>query len=174
MAIFLGRMTLSGVRSPLGHQLPRTLVPRKDIVSQLMKMSSTTLVTYKNKNESTKLVPKDMMKMQVRNSSSGDHVTLWTMEKALSAAMLPIVPMALLYPSAPLDYLLAFTITLHGHWGIEAIVVDYVRPAVFGETIPKLALALLYGLSTLTLGGLFYFVYADVGIANAIRLLWKL
>lgn len=58
--------------------------------------------------------------------------------------------------------------------GIEAIVVDYVRPSVFGNTIPKLALGAVYGLSALTLGGLFYFIYADVGLVTAIKMLWKL
>lgn len=113
------------------------------------------------------------MKVQVRNSH-GDHVTLWTAERALSAVMVPIVPLAFAFPSPTMDYLLAFTFALHSHWGIEAIVVDYVRPSVFGETIPKIAVAAVYGLSALTLGGLFYFVYADVGIVNAIKMLWKL
>ena len=58
--------------------------------------------------------------------------------------------------------------------GIEAIVVDYVRESVFGTVIPKLGVALVYALSAFTLGGLFYFTYSDVGLANAIRMLWKL
>lgn len=58
--------------------------------------------------------------------------------------------------------------------GLEAIVVDYVRPKIVGPTIARLALALVYGLSAFTLGGLFYFNYSDVGIVNAIKMLWKL
>lgn len=58
--------------------------------------------------------------------------------------------------------------------GVEAIVVDYVRPSVFGPVIPKLALALVYGLSALTLGSLWYFTYTDVGLAKAVKMLWKL
>jgi len=107
-------------------------------------------------------------------SSEGDHVKLWTAERILSAGLVPLIPMALLMPCAPFDYMVAFALTVHSHWGIEAIVVDYVRPSVFGNVLPKIALGLVYGLSAMTLGGLFYFIYADVGIANAIRMLWKL
>jgi len=53
-------------------------------------------------------------------------------------------------------------------------VVDYVRPSVFGEVIPKIAIALLYAFSVLTLGGLCYFTYSDVGLVAAIKMLWKL
>lgn len=67
------------------------------------------------------------------------------------------------------DFFLLFTCR-----GIEAIVVDYVRPSVFGAVIPKLAVAAVYGLSAMTLGGLMYFIYADVGLVTAIKMLWRL
>lgn len=59
--------------------------------------------------------------------------------------------------------------------GIEAIVVDYIRPSLFGgsTTIPNIAQAGVWFLSAVTLGGLFYFNYTDVGIVNAIKMLWK-
>jgi len=107
-------------------------------------------------------------------SSTGDHVTLWTAERILSAALVPVIPLALIMPCAPLDVLMAFGLAIHSHWGIEAIVVDYVRPSIFGPVIPKIAVMMVYGLSAMTLGGLFYFIYADVGLAQAIRMLWKL
>jgi hypothetical protein len=49
-------------------------------------------------------------------SASGHHVTLWTAERLLSAALVPIIPAALLMPCAPLDYLMAFGLTIHSHW----------------------------------------------------------
>lgn len=60
--------------------------------------------------------------------------------------------------------------------GIEAIVVDYIRPALFGgsTTIPNIAQGLVWALSAVTLGGLYYFNYTDVGVVNAIKMLWKL
>ena len=65
---------------------------------------------------------------------------------------------------------------LHSHWGIEAIAVDYIRPSLFnGSTvIPNIAVALVWALSAFTLGALYYFAYTDVGIINAIKMLWKL
>jgi succinate dehydrogenase (ubiquinone) membrane anchor subunit len=58
--------------------------------------------------------------------------------------------------------------------GIETIVVDYLRPKIVGATVAKMGVALVYLISAFTLGGLFYFNYSDVGIVNAVKLLWKL
>lgn len=58
--------------------------------------------------------------------------------------------------------------------GLEAVVVDYIRPILFGHTIPKIAHGLLILLSATTLGGLFYFIYHDIGIANSIRKIWAI
>lgn len=57
--------------------------------------------------------------------------------------------------------------------GIEAIATDYVR-YLAGAALARIAIALVYSLSVLTLGGLFYFNYTDVGLSQAIRMLWKL
>jgi succinate dehydrogenase (ubiquinone) membrane anchor subunit len=128
----------------------------------------------RNRTSSAALDNNNLVLIPKRSSSGGDHVKLWTAEKIVSASFLPIIPLAFIFPSCTMDYLLAFTIAIHSHWGIEAIVVDYVRPSVFGDFIPKLAQGLVWGLSALTLGGLFYFIYSDVGIVCAIKMLWKL
>ena len=72
--------------------------------------------------------------------------------------------------------LLSLYSVLHSHWGVEAIVVDYIRPALFGGNtiIPNIAQALVWALSAFTLGALYYFNYTDVGIVNAIKMLWKI
>lgn len=57
--------------------------------------------------------------------------------------------------------------------GLEAIVTDYVRPILFGTLVPKLAHGLLLLVSAATLGGLFYFIHNDIGIANTIRKIWS-
>jgi len=164
-------------RGPLGQKLSKTLLPinknQTSILEQVTKLSSAATLVPNRKNQNG-LSKESLMKIQVRNSSGHDHVALWSAERAVSAVMVPIFPLAFLAPCTTMDYLLAFAITIHSHWGIEAIVVDYVRPSVFGATIPKIALAAVYGLSIATLGGLFYFIYTDVGIVNAIKLLWKL
>ena len=60
--------------------------------------------------------------------------------------------------------------------GVEAIVVDYIRPSLFNgsTTIPNIAQGCVWALSIVTLAGLYYFNYTDVGIINAIKMLWKL
>ncbi|KAL7645407.1 UNVERIFIED_CONTAM: hypothetical protein RMT77_003793 [Armadillidium vulgare] len=103
-----------------------------------------------------------------------NHVMHWNAERILSLALLGTIPSAFVISNPVTEYLLAFLLTVHAHWGIEAIVCDYVRSSVFGNFIPKFAMALVYGLSSLTLGGLIYFIYTDVGIINAVKLLWKL
>lgn len=87
--------------------------------------------------------------------------------------MVGVVPMAFLTPNSYLDYALALSLVTHVHWGLEAIVVDYVRPKIFGPVIPKLAIGLTYLLSILTLAGLYYFNYNDVGLAQAIMMFLK-
>ena len=65
------------------------------------------------------------------------------------------------------------SLVTHVHWGLEAIVVDYVRPRLFGPVIPKIAIGLTYLLSILTLAGLYYFNYTDVGLSQAVMMLLK-
>lgn len=107
-------------------------------------------------------------------SASGDHTKLWTIERALSAGLLGIVPAAFLIPNPALEYAMALALTAHVHWGIEAIVVDYLRPKVVGDVIAKAGVIGVYVLSAVTLGGLFYFNYSDVGLTQAIKMFWKL
>ncbi|KAF2367223.1 hypothetical protein FHG87_002027 [Trinorchestia longiramus] len=110
----------------------------------------------------------------VRSSSSGDHVKLWTAERVLSAVLLGAIPAAIVMPTPGVETFLALSLTVHSHWGIEALVHDYVRPAMFGDVIPKLSVAAVYALSVVTFGSLCYFIYTDVGLINAVSMLWKL
>jgi len=109
-----------------------------------------------------------------RHSSDGDHVKLWTAERVLSVGLLAAIPAAVLVPTPAVETVLALSLTLHSHWGIEALVHDYVRPAIFGAWIPRISVALVYGISAMTFAGLCFFVWADVGIVNAVAMLWRL
>jgi CybS, succinate dehydrogenase cytochrome B small subunit len=51
-----------------------------------------------------------------REMSGGDHVTLWTIERALSLGLLGIIPAAFIMPSPAMDYLLAVSLVMHSHW----------------------------------------------------------
>jgi len=101
---------------------------------------------------------------------------LWGIERAVSALQIPalIVPFLLTNPAT--DAMFCTLAVLHSHWGVEAIVVDYIRPSLFNgsTTIPNIAQGLIWAISVFTLGGLYYFNYTDVGIINAIKMLWKL
>lgn len=52
------------------------------------------------------------------------------------------------------------------------MVTDYVRPSVVGNVLPKVAHASLILISMATLGGLFYMIYNDIGIAKSVKKLW--
>ena len=73
--------------------------------------------------------------------SSGDHVKMWSAERFVSLAQVPacIVPFVVTTPMT--DAMFCTLAVLHSHWGIEAIVVDYIRPSLFnGSTvIPNIA-----------------------------------
>uniref|UniRef100_A0A0U2V6S0 Succinate dehydrogenase [ubiquinone] cytochrome b small subunit n=1 Tax=Pseudodiaptomus poplesia TaxID=213370 RepID=A0A0U2V6S0_9MAXI len=107
---------------------------------------------------------------------SEDHVRMWSAERAVSVAQIPCFIVPFIYTNPVTDALFCTLLALHSHWGIEAIAVDYIRPSLFnGSTvIPTLAVALVWAMSAFTLGALYYFNYTDVGIVNAIKMLWRL
>ena len=53
--------------------------------------------------------------------------------------------------------------------------VDYIRPSLFGgnTTIPNIAQGAVWALSAFTLGALYYFNFSDVGLVQAIKMLWS-
>jgi len=128
-------------------------------------------------NASNRLCVTPMAAPQVtvlRASSGGNHVKLWTAERALSVVLLGVMPLAAVYPTPLVETALALSLTLHSHWGIEALVHDYVRPSMFGNVIPKIAEGAVYLLSIVTFGSLCYFINFDVGLVNAFHMLWSL
>uniref|UniRef100_A0A6M2DI86 Succinate dehydrogenase [ubiquinone] cytochrome b small subunit n=1 Tax=Xenopsylla cheopis TaxID=163159 RepID=A0A6M2DI86_XENCH len=110
----------------------------------------------------------------VRAAACADHTPIWKAERLLSAALLGVIPLALFFPNFWLDSLMAIALVAHSHWGLEACVTDYVRPIIFGTTIPKLAHIGLIVLSVLTLAGLLCFNMNDIGISRAIRRFWSI
>jgi len=106
-------------------------------------------------------------------SSSHDHSKLWVVEKAVSVGLLAVIPAAFLTQCSVLDYLLAVSLVAHCHWGMEAIVIDYIRPSICGPVIPKVAIAGMWMLSFAALAGLFYLNYSDVGLSTAVKMIAK-
>jgi succinate dehydrogenase (ubiquinone) membrane anchor subunit len=109
-------------------------------------------------------------------ASSGDHVKMWSAERVVSMAQVPACILPFIVTTPMTDAMFCTLAVLHSHWGIEAIVVDYIRPSLFnGSTvIPNICVGLVWALSAVTLGALLYFNYTDVGIINAIKMLWRL
>lgn len=102
-----------------------------------------------------------------------DHVKHWNAERLLSLGLLGIVPAAFAFPSPALDYALALSVVVHTHWGMEAIAADYARPKRCGVFLSKAAIGVNYFLSAFMLGALFYFNYSDVGLVEAVKMLWR-
>ncbi|XP_019366177.1 PREDICTED: succinate dehydrogenase [ubiquinone] cytochrome b small subunit, mitochondrial [Gavialis gangeticus] len=94
----------------------------------------------------------------------------WAGERVLSVILLGLLPAAYMYPGPVVDYSLAFVLPLHGHWGLDQVITDYVH----GEASPIVAKGFLHVLSALTFSGLCYFNYHDVGICKAVAMLWSL
>jgi len=130
-------------------------------------------LSFKSKSQNQEII-KAAQVGSVRSCATGDHVKLWTAERALSAALLGVIPAAVLMPTPAMETLMALSLTLHSHWGVEAIVHDYIRPSVFGNVIPKLSVVFVQFLSIMTFGSLCFFIYSDVGLINAVGMLWQL
>lgn len=109
-----------------------------------------------------------------KSAAGGSHAGLWTAERAVSVALLGLLPAAIACPSKTLDTLLAISVVMHAHWGIEACVIDYVRPVIFGSFIPKIAPVFVIAYSALLLGGLLYFINTDIGIGQTVRKFWAI
>lgn len=54
------------------------------------------------------------------------------------------------------------------------MVVDYIRPVIFGNLIPKIAIFWLYAISASTLGFLIYYNVTDLGIGKTVRKFWAI
>lgn len=88
--------------------------------------------------------------------------------------MLAVVPLALIAPSQPVEYALAVSLVMHSHWGLEAVVTDYVRESIFGSVLPKAAHGLLLLFSAATLAGLCLMAYNDQGLGKTVRKVWAI
>ena len=104
------------------------------------------------------------------SANSSESSTHWNVERYLSVALLAIIPGSLLIESSLTDYILAASLVLHSHWGLQNILTDYIH----GPTLPKMASGLLYVFTALTFAGLCYFNYSDIGLAKAIKKIWSL
>ncbi|XP_043278687.1 succinate dehydrogenase [ubiquinone] cytochrome b small subunit, mitochondrial isoform X2 [Venturia canescens] len=113
--------------------------------------------------------------LQCRASSThGDHVRLWQIERIVSAAFIVLLPACIMLENSVVDALFATLVVMHAHWGLEAVVLDYIRPSIFGSILPKVAFGTLYLVSALTFVGLLALIYNGPGIGKTVKNLWSI
>ncbi|XP_026805771.1 succinate dehydrogenase [ubiquinone] cytochrome b small subunit, mitochondrial [Rhopalosiphum maidis] len=103
-----------------------------------------------------------------------NYASLWRAERVVSIALMGLFPAAVLYSSPIIDTLLAGSISLHVYWGLEALVVDYLRVPVVGKLANKAGHATITLLAIVTLAGFLQVIFVGDGLGNAIVQLWKL
>ncbi|XP_057338372.1 succinate dehydrogenase [ubiquinone] cytochrome b small subunit, mitochondrial [Microplitis mediator] len=111
---------------------------------------------------------------QIRSSSTGDHVRLWQLERIASAAFIVLFPACFLLQNAVVDLLFSTLLVVHTHWGLEALIVDYARPAIVGPILPKALMGLLYVISVATLAGLGALIYNGPGVSGSVKKIWEM
>ena len=96
----------------------------------------------------------------------------WNMEKLVTFGVIGALPAAAMSGggSVPIDVTLGVLSVVHGHWGLECILTDYVHGPV-AENVAKVS---TYIFSAGALLGVTYFNVYDVGITEAVRMLWSL
>lgn len=135
---------------------------------------SRTNITNTRALYTSKMLANNQQQADLQSVHSHKHDTLWKAERYLSWALLGVLPAAWVVPHPFMDYAVATSLVVHVHWGVEAIVTDYIRPSIFGPVIPKVSIALVYVLSVLAASGLFIFNWTDVGVTQAFRMIARI
>ncbi|XP_059149820.1 succinate dehydrogenase [ubiquinone] cytochrome b small subunit 2-like [Physella acuta] len=94
--------------------------------------------------------------------------THWKVERFVALGMVGIMPAALFIQGSTMDHLLTTFVFLHGFWGIDGVLKDYL--VKFVPWVGKL----WYLLAIIGFAGLINFNFNDVGVCKAIQMLWSL
>ncbi|XP_025162129.1 succinate dehydrogenase [ubiquinone] cytochrome b small subunit, mitochondrial isoform X2 [Harpegnathos saltator] len=173
-----GKFIIKSLAKPAGLLVRRcnlTQFPKP--TSSLANLNHSAIVNTNNYTR-YRILPKLPARLTVNatqtraSSTHGDHVRLWIVERLVSVSLLTLLPAALVFESKFVDGVLAIAVVMHSHWGLEAIIVDYVRPIVFGTIMPKVATLMLNLLSIATLTGLLLLIYNGPGLTKVIKQMW--
>ncbi|CAF0927455.1 unnamed protein product [Rotaria sordida] len=93
----------------------------------------------------------------------------YKIERIVALVMLAIIPGSFVFNSVFMNYLLAVSIVIHAHWGMDAVLIDYCPR----KALP-LANIIRYVLTTIAFVGLCYFNYNDMGLIKALKTLWTM
>ncbi|UJR13703.1 hypothetical protein I4U23_000714 [Adineta vaga] len=102
----------------------------------------------------------------LNSANAFDH---WKIERVIAVAMLAIIPGSFVYDSIFMNYLLAISLALHAHWGMDSALLDYCPR----KALP-LANVIRHLLTVVSFLGLCYFNYNDMGITRALKALWSI
>uniref|UniRef100_A0A0B7BSE4 Succinate dehydrogenase [ubiquinone] cytochrome b small subunit n=1 Tax=Arion vulgaris TaxID=1028688 RepID=A0A0B7BSE4_9EUPU len=97
-----------------------------------------------------------------------DASTHWKVERFIAIGMVGLMPAALFVQGPIMDHVLTTFIFLHGFWGIDGVLKDYLIK--FVPWIGKL----WYLLAIVGFAGLVNFNFNDVGVCKAIQMIWSL
>ncbi|CAF1063004.1 unnamed protein product [Rotaria magnacalcarata] len=98
--------------------------------------------------------------------ANSDH---WKIERIVALAMLAVIPGSFVCDSVFMNYLLAASLAIHAHWGMDAVLIDYCPR----NALP-LANIIRYALTLMAFVGLCYFNYNDMGVTKALKALWSM
>jgi len=104
----------------------------------------------------------------------GSNSLHWTLERVCDVALLPLLPFAFYTDNRIANYALIMLVGIHVHWGMESIVVDYMRPRVVGKAGYYTSLGFVYLLTFGIFAGLLRLNYSEVPPTKAIKKLWTL
>ncbi|CAF1431902.1 unnamed protein product [Rotaria sp. Silwood1] len=93
----------------------------------------------------------------------------WKIERVVALTMLAIIPISFIFSSMFMNYLLAVSLAIHAHWGMDAVLIDYCPR----KALP-LANIIRYILTTIAFAGLCYFNYNNMGLIKALKALWTM
>jgi len=130
----------------------------------------TTLInnnTIKTNNNNNNLIVNRNMSM------FGAESNHWKAERVMTVASLALLPVAAATgPAMAVDMTMAAVFSIHSHWGMEQIIIDYAEKLTPTAKGPLLAMMKVITLGTF--GGLVMFNMNDVGITSAVGTLLTL
>ena len=103
---------------------------------------------------------------------AGNHMmmasTHWKIERILAVSMLGIMPASVYFGGPAWDIALTTSVMLHGFWGVDSVLTDYIE-----KFVPWIHW-IWYALAMAGVAGLINFNYNDIGVTKAISMVWGL
>ncbi|XP_065214227.1 succinate dehydrogenase [ubiquinone] cytochrome b small subunit, mitochondrial-like [Planococcus citri] len=112
---------------------------------------------------------------RVPSYKNKDHGNVWLWERFVAVGLLGVIPfVADKSMDRAIEYVAAILLTVHLHWGLEAICVDYLRPSVVGNFIPRCIPVLVLAPLVFILYGIVESILAERGITHVLKQFWYL